>query len=66
MTAATTRREALFGAAATAGSLLLAGGHAGAQTKPTELRVGITTFLSGAASVAAHPVAVVHPRSVQE
>jgi branched-chain amino acid transport system substrate-binding protein len=51
MTNAVTRRAAMLGAAATSGSLLLAGGNAGAQTKPTELRVGITTFLSGAASV---------------
>jgi branched-chain amino acid transport system substrate-binding protein len=42
-------RRALMGA--TAGSLLLAGGNAGAQQKPSELRVGITTFLSGGASV---------------
>jgi len=42
-------RRALMGA--TAGSLLLAGGNAGAQQKPSELRVGITTFLSGPASV---------------
>ncbi|MDO9707298.1 ABC transporter substrate-binding protein [Paracraurococcus lichenis] len=51
MTDAITRREALLGAAATAGSLLFAGGNAGAQSKPTELKIGITTFLSGAASV---------------
>src|SRR4051812_24351050 len=51
MTNAVSRRAAMLGAAATSGSLLLAGGNAGAQTKPTELRVGITTFLSGAASV---------------
>ena len=51
MTNAVTRRAAMLGAAATSGSLLLAGGNAGAQTKPTELRVGITTFLSGPASV---------------
>ncbi|RAI58333.1 branched-chain amino acid ABC transporter substrate-binding protein [Roseicella frigidaeris] len=41
----------MLGAAATSGSLLFAGGQAGAQQKPTELRVGITTFLSGPASV---------------
>ncbi|NOG69714.1 ABC transporter substrate-binding protein [Roseicella sp. DB1501] len=41
----------MLGAAATSGSLLFAGGQAGAQQKPAELRVGITTFLSGPASV---------------
>ncbi|MBK1658759.1 ABC transporter substrate-binding protein [Paracraurococcus ruber] len=51
MNDAITRRDALLGAAATAGSLLLAGGNARAQARPTELRIGITTFLSGAASV---------------
>ncbi|MCB4821538.1 ABC transporter substrate-binding protein [Roseicella aerolata] len=48
---AVSRRAALLGAAATSGSLLFAGGNAGAQQKPSELRVGITTFLSGPASV---------------
>jgi branched-chain amino acid transport system substrate-binding protein len=42
-------RRALMGA--TAGTLLMAGSDAGAQQKPSELRIGITTFLSGAASV---------------
>lgn len=51
MTHAVSRRAALLGAAATSGSLLLAGGNAGAQQKPSELKVGITTFLSGPASV---------------
>jgi branched-chain amino acid transport system substrate-binding protein len=51
MTEAVTRRAAMLGAAATSGTLLFAGGNAGAQQKPTELRVGITTFLSGSASV---------------
>ena len=51
MTEAITRRAAMLGAAATSGALLFAGGNAGAQQKPTELRVGITTFLSGPASV---------------
>jgi branched-chain amino acid transport system substrate-binding protein len=51
MTLAVSRRAALLGAAATSGSLLFAGGQAGAQQKPAELRVGITTFLSGPASV---------------
>ncbi|MBV1799975.1 ABC transporter substrate-binding protein [Siccirubricoccus sp. G192] len=37
--------------AATAGSLLFAGGKAGAQQRPAELKIGITTFLSGPASV---------------
>ncbi len=45
-----TRRHALLGA--TAGSLLMAGTDATAQpAKPTELKIGITTFLSGPASV---------------
>jgi branched-chain amino acid transport system substrate-binding protein len=48
---AVSRRAVMLGAAATSGSLLFAGGHAGAQQKPSELRVGITTFLSGPASV---------------
>ena len=48
--AAITRRAALLGAA-TAGSLLFAGGRAGAQQRPAELKIGITTFLSGPASV---------------
>ena len=48
---AITRRGALLGAAAT-GSLLVAGAPARAQaTKPAEIKVGITTFLSGPASV---------------
>lgn len=51
MTEAVTRRAAMLGAAATSGALLFAGGNARAQAKPTELRVGITTFLSGPASV---------------
>ncbi|WP_254452281.1 ABC transporter substrate-binding protein [Roseicella sp. DB1501] len=51
MTLAVSRRAAMLGAAATSGSLLFAGGQAGAQQKPAELRVGITTFLSGPASV---------------
>ncbi len=46
-----TRRAALLGAAATSGALMFAGGNARAQEKPSELRVGITTFLSGPASV---------------
>jgi branched-chain amino acid transport system substrate-binding protein len=47
-----TRRDALLGAAATAGALLMAGSGAEAQpAKPAELKVGITTFLSGPASV---------------
>ena len=33
------------------GALLLCAGLAGAQDKPAELKIGITTFLSGAASV---------------
>ncbi|MCO6419191.1 ABC transporter substrate-binding protein [Siccirubricoccus sp. KC 17139] len=45
-----TRRDAMLGAL-TSGSLLMAGGNAGAQQKPSELRVGIATFLSGSASV---------------
>ena len=46
-----TRRAALLGAAAS-GTLLLAGSGAEAQPqKPAELRIGITTFLSGPASV---------------
>ncbi len=45
------RRAAMLGAAAS-GSLLWAGKGAQAQSaKPSELRVGITTFLSGPASV---------------
>ena len=45
------RRAAMLGAAAS-GTLLWAGGGAQAQSaKPSELRVGITTFLSGPASV---------------
>lgn len=45
------RRSALLGAAA-AGSLLMTGSQAWAQgQKPSELKVGITTFLSGPASV---------------
>jgi branched-chain amino acid transport system substrate-binding protein len=51
MTEAVTRRAALLGAAATSGALMFAGGNARAQAKPSELRVGITTFLSGPASV---------------
>ncbi|CAA9243250.1 MAG: ABC transporter, substrate-binding protein (cluster 4, leucine/isoleucine/valine/benzoate) [uncultured Craurococcus sp.] len=51
MTEAVTRRATLLGAGATAGSLLFAGGGARAQGKPTELKIGITTFLSGSASV---------------
>jgi branched-chain amino acid transport system substrate-binding protein len=50
MTHALTRRQAILGAA-TSGSLLFAGGNAGAQQKPAELKVGICTFLSGSASV---------------
>jgi len=47
-----TRRAALLGAGAVPGSLLLAGGGAEAQAqRPAELKVGITTFLSGPASV---------------
>ncbi|WP_235907943.1 ABC transporter substrate-binding protein [Siccirubricoccus phaeus] len=49
-TEAITRRGAMLGAL-TSGSLLMAGGNAGAQQKPSELRVGIATFLSGSASV---------------
>ncbi len=45
------RRAALLGAA-TSGSLLWAGPNAQAQVaKPAELKVGVTTFLSGPASV---------------
>ena len=46
------RRAAVLGAAAS-GALLWAGGAARAQSgqKPSELRIGITTFLSGPASV---------------
>jgi branched-chain amino acid transport system substrate-binding protein len=45
------RRSVLAGAA-TSGSLLMAGSGAEAQpAKPTELKIGITTFLSGPASV---------------
>ncbi|PIK70030.1 branched-chain amino acid ABC transporter substrate-binding protein [Methylobacterium frigidaeris] len=47
-----TRREALIGAGAAAGSLMLPGGAAWAQgAKPAELKVGIATYLSGPASV---------------
>ncbi|WP_135467948.1 ABC transporter substrate-binding protein [Crenalkalicoccus roseus] len=46
-----TRRAALLGAAAS-GSLLMAGSGAEAQPqRPSELKIGITTFLSGPASV---------------
>jgi branched-chain amino acid transport system substrate-binding protein len=52
-TAAVARRDLLLGGAATAGSLLMAGaGDASAQAqRPAELKVGVTTFLSGPASV---------------
>src|SRR4051812_7586670 len=46
-----TRRDVMLGAGAVSGSLMLAGGNALAQGKPAELKVGITTFISGAASV---------------
>ncbi|SEP48455.1 branched-chain amino acid transport system substrate-binding protein [Methylobacterium sp. ap11] len=48
-----TRREALIGAGAVAGSLMLPGAGAWAQGagKPAELKVGIATYLSGPASV---------------
>ena len=51
--ASLTRRSALLGAAAaTSGALLMAGSGAQAQAqRPSELRIGITTFLSGPASV---------------
>jgi branched-chain amino acid transport system substrate-binding protein len=52
--ASLTRRDALLGlgAAAASGSLLMAGAGAQAQVqKPAELKIGITTFLSGSASV---------------
>jgi branched-chain amino acid transport system substrate-binding protein len=45
------RRAAMLGAGGVAGSLLLAGSGARAQQKPAELKVGITTFLSGSSSV---------------
>lgn len=52
MSTSLTRRTLLAGAAAVPGSLLMAGSQAFAQgQKPAELRIGITTFLSGPASV---------------
>jgi branched-chain amino acid transport system substrate-binding protein len=50
---ALSRRNLLAGAAGmTAGGLLMAGGDASAQpARPAELKIGITTFLSGPASV---------------
>lgn len=46
------RRGILAGAAAIPGTLLMAGNQVWAQgQKPTELRIGVTTFLSGPASV---------------
>lgn len=51
ISASMSRRSVLAGAA-TSGSLLMAGSGAEAQpAKPAELKIGITTFLSGPASV---------------
>jgi branched-chain amino acid transport system substrate-binding protein len=52
MTPSIRRRGLLAGAAAIPGSLLMAGNQSFAQgQRPSELRIGITTFLSGPASV---------------
>lgn len=47
-----TRRNLMLGAGAVSGSLLMAGNQVFAQgQRPAELKIGITTFLSGPASV---------------
>ncbi|HYZ34200.1 MAG TPA: ABC transporter substrate-binding protein [Crenalkalicoccus sp.] len=61
-----TRREALGGIGLAAGSLLLPGGTARAQGKPAELKIGITTFLSGPASVFGVPARAAAEMLVEE
>lgn len=52
MSQSISRRSLIAGAAAVPGSLLMAGNQVFAQgQRPSELRIGVTTFLSGPASV---------------